>query len=51
MSGPADAVYSQVNKQPVAANPRMPLNTRYWANFYSTTGRSYVTPGTFESRK
>ena len=52
MAGPsAQGVFSQSNRQPVPPNNRVTTNPRFWANFYATSMRSFVTPGTFESSK
>lgn len=51
MSGPEDDAYKQVEKNAVAANSRMTLNSRFWSNLYVTQLRNKVAPGTFESRK
>jgi hypothetical protein len=52
MSGPSPAgVYAQANRQAVPPNNRMTTNARFWANFYATSMRGFVTPGTYESRK
>lgn len=49
MDGPES--YDQENVRKVAPNNRVTRNPRYWANFYGTTMRGFVTPGTFESSK
>ena len=52
MSGPSPAgVYSQVNRKATPPNSRLEVNPRFWANFYRTTMRGFVTPGKFESSK
>jgi FAD binding domain/D-arabinono-1,4-lactone oxidase len=51
MNGPSSGVYAQANRQAVPPNNRITTNARFWANFYATSTRGFVTPGTFESRK
>jgi hypothetical protein len=52
MSGPGqEDVFTQVEKKAVAANARMPLNTRFWSNLYTSQLRPILASGTFESRK
>ena len=52
MSGPSPSgVYNQVNRQPVPPNNRLSTSPRFWANFYATTTRGFVTPGTYEASK
>jgi hypothetical protein len=51
MNGPDQGVFDQGRRNPVPPNNRVTLNPRYWANFYSTTMRGFVTPGTYESSK
>ena len=53
MSGPGEEedVFTQVEKKAVAANARMPLNTRFWSNLYTSQLRPILASGTFESRK
>jgi hypothetical protein len=52
MNGPSPSgVFSQANRHAVPPNRRITTNARFWANFYATSMRGFVTPGTYESRK
>jgi len=52
MDGPPQSdVFNQTVKQPVPPNKGLTLNPRYWANFFATTTRTFVTPGTYESSR
>ena len=51
MDGPSNEIFTQQDKEKVSPNRRITRNPRYWANFYGTTMRGFVTPGTYESSK
>jgi len=52
MSGPTDQdVFSQIDKRPVSPNQAITRNPRYWANFFATSTRGFVTPGTYEASR
>lgn len=51
MSGPEDSVFAQQERRAVAANARMPVNSRFWSSFYVSQLRNKLASGTYESRK
>ncbi|KAK9823265.1 hypothetical protein WJX72_001448 [[Myrmecia] bisecta] len=42
--------FDQILKAPLAPNPAIVGDARFWSNFYATTARSLVAPGTYAAR-